>query len=94
MEIVIYANSKETQSLAKNSCREKCLGKNLATLFPFTPSVTAQKIKISKQWQKGLEISFYTSVPQIICYTAPEIWQVLDVIVIFRFGQFLALLPS
>ena len=49
MEIVIYANSKETQYLAKNSCREKCLGKNLATLFPFTPSLTAQKIKISKQ---------------------------------------------
>ena len=84
MEIAIYANSKETQSLAKNSCRQNCLDKSLATLFPFTP-LTAQKMKISKQWQKGLEISFYTSVPQIICYTVPEIWHVSDVIVIFSF---------
>ena len=56
--------------------------------------LTALKMKIPKQWQKGLEISFYTSVPQIICYTVPEIWQLSDVIVIFLFGQFLALLPS
>ena len=93
MEIVIYANSKETKSLAKNSCRQKCLDKNLATLFPFTP-LTARKMKISKQWQKGQEMSFYTSVPQIIYYTVPEIWHVSDVIVIFRFGQFLIVLPS
>ena len=94
MEIVIYASSKETQSLVKkNSCRQKCLDKSLATLFPFTP-LTAEKMKISKPSQKGMEISFYTSVPQIICYTVPEIWHLLDVIVIFRFGQFSALLPS
>ena len=38
--------------------------------------------------------SFYTSVPKImiICYTAPEIWRVTDVI-IFHFGPFFALLP-
>ena len=36
--LLIYANSKETQSLAKNSCRQKCLDKSLATLFPFTPN--------------------------------------------------------
>ena len=50
-------------------------------------------MKISKQL--GLEISFYTSVPKImiICYTVPEIWHVSDIIVIVRFGQFLALLP-
>ena len=29
----------------------------------------------------------------IICYTAPEIWRVTDVIVIFHFGLFFALLP-
>ena len=29
----------------------------------------------------------------IICYTVPEIWHVTDVIVIFHFGLFLALLP-
>ena len=29
----------------------------------------------------------------IICYTVPEIWCVTDVIVIFHFGLFFALLP-
>ena len=56
----------------------------------------AQKIKISKSWKKHLEISsFYTIVPKImiICYTVPEIWCVTDVIVIFHFGLFFALLP-
>ena len=45
--------------------------------------------------EKNLEIlSFYTSVQKImiISYTVPEIWHVMDVIV-FHFGQFLALLP-
>ena len=36
--LLVYTNSKETQSLAKNSCRQKCLYKILATLFPFTPN--------------------------------------------------------
>ena len=67
------------------------------TIFcPFT-SLTAQKIKISQKWKKYLEISsFYTIVPKtlIICYTVPEIWHVTDVIVIFHFGLFFALLPQ
>ena len=45
--------------------------------------------------KKCLEISsFYTSVPKImiICYTVPEIWYVMYVIVIFHFGLFFALL--
>ena len=94
METIIYASIKETQSLEKNSCTQKYLDKSLAISFPFTP-LTAQKMKISKQWQKGLEISFYTSVTKImiICYTVPEIWHELDVIVILRFGQFSALPP-
>ena len=29
----------------------------------------------------------------IICYTVPELWHVTDVIVIFHFGLFFALLP-
>ena len=29
----------------------------------------------------------------IICYTVPEIWCMIDVIVIFHFGLFFALLP-
>ena len=66
-----------------------------AIFCPFTP-LTAQKIKILKKWKKHLEISsFYTSVPKImiICYTVPEIWHMTDVIVIFHFGLFFALLP-
>ena len=30
----------------------------------------------------------------IICYTVPEIWRVMDVIFIFHFGLFFALLPQ
>ena len=66
------------------------------TVFsPFTP-LTTKKIKILKNWKKTLEISsFYTSVPKImiICYIIPEIWQVMDEIVILHFGLFFALLP-
>ena len=66
------------------------------TVFcPFTP-ITTQKIKTLKNWKKHLEIlSFYTSVPKIMirCYTVPEICHVTDVIVIFYFGLFFALLP-
>ena len=38
-------------------------------------------------------IILHTGVPKImiICYTFPEIWCVTNVIVIFRFGLFLAL---
>ena len=65
-----------------------------AIFCPFIP-LTAQKIKILKKWKKHLEISsFYTSVPKtmIICYTVPEIWRMTDVIVVFHFGLFFALL--
>ena len=58
--------------------------------------LTAQKTKISKKWKKRPEMSsFYTSAPKImiICYIVPEIWHVMDVIVIFHFGQFFALTP-
>ena len=47
--------------------------------------------------KKPLEISsFYTSVPKvmIICYTVPKIWCMMDVIFIFHFGLFFALLPQ
>ena len=49
-----------------------------------------------KKRKKQLQISsFYTGVPKtmIIDYTVPEIWHVTDVIVIFHFGLFFALLP-
>ena len=45
--------------------------------------------------KKHPEISpFYTSAPKIItvCYTVPEIWHMMDVIVIFHFGLYFALL--
>ena len=61
---------------------------------PFTP-VTDWKTKISKKWKKCLEISsFYTSVPKImiLCHTVPEIWRVTDLICIFHFKLFFALL--
>ena len=51
--------------------------------------------KILKKFKKCQEISFYTSVPKIMitCYTVPQIWHVTNVIVIFHFGLFFALLP-
>ena len=62
---------------------------------PFAP-LTAQEIKISKKWQQLIEIqSLYTSAPKIIiiCHTVLEIWHMTDVIAVFHFGQFFALLP-
>ena len=55
-----------------------------AVFCPFTP-VTARKMKISKKWKKYPEISFHTSVPNImiICYTVPERWHVTHVIFFF-----------
>ena len=39
--------------------------------------------------------SFHLSIPKIIiiCFTVPEAWRMTDVIVIFHFGLFFALLP-
>ena len=68
----------------------------LGHFFPFYPPLTAWKMKNSKKWKKCHDISsFYTIAPKImiICYIVPDIWQVTDVIVIFDFGLFFALLP-
>ena len=57
--------------------------------------LTAPKMKISQKWRKRLEISsFYTSAPKImiIGYIVPEIRHMTDVIAIFHFGIFFALL--
>ena len=65
------------------------------TFYPFTP-LTARKMKISKNWKKYLEISSsYTNVPKImiIGYTVPEIWWMMDVIIIFL-GYFLPFYPT
>ena len=55
---------------------------------------TKNKNKKTKK-KNYLEISsFDTSVLKImiVCYTVPEIWHMTDVIVIFQFGLFFALL--
>ena len=65
---------------------------NFLPIYP----IKTWKIKILKKWKQCVEISsFYTSVPKImiICYTVPEIWHMTDVIIIFHFGLFFALLP-
>ena len=67
----------------------------LLPLPPAPPSQQPEKYKFQNNEKKPLKIlSLYTSVQKvmIISYTFPEIWHVIDVIV-FRFGQFLALLP-
>ena len=65
------------------------------TIFcPFIP-LTAQKIKISKKWKKcPQDVIILHKCPKIMItwYTAPEIWGVTDVIVIFDFWLFFALL--
>ena len=65
--------------------------------FAVSPPSFPKKWTFKKNEKKNsLEISsFCTSVPKImiICYTVPEIWCVTDVIVIFHFGLFFALLP-
>ena len=67
------------------------LGSSLAIFCPFTPlKWKYHKIEKKKKKKKYLEISFYTSVPKImiIGYTVPEIWHMMDVIIIFL-GYFL-----
>ena len=68
---------------------------SLWTIFrPSTP-LTTQKIKILKKRKKHPDISFYKSVPKImiIYRTVTEIWRLADVVFVFHFGLFFALLP-
>ena len=71
---------------------------NFGRFFALLPLSKPEKSKFLKNGKKHLEIlSFYTNVPEIIiiCYTFPEILRVTDVIVIFHFWPFFALLsPS
>ena len=64
-------------------------------LCPFTFQTT-WKIKILKKWKKPYRHHNFTNVPKIIiiCYTIPEIGSMADVIFIFHFGLFFALLPT
>ena len=75
--------------------RMYCCFSFLAIFYRFT-RLTAWKMKISQKWKKQPEISsFYTSVRKIMIrgYTVPEVWHVTDVVFIFHFGLFFALLP-
>ena len=71
---------------------------SFSAIFCSSTPLTPQTMKISKKKKKkGLEIiSFYARVPKImiICYTVPEIWHVTDVIIIFNFRPFFAILPT
>ena len=77
----------------------KCTRQNFFVfLGHFLPFYSPNSLKNEnfKRMKKCLEISsFYTSVPKItiIGYTVPEIWYLTDIIVIFYFGLFFALLP-
>ena len=66
----------------------------LHNFLPFYPTNNPKNQKFLKM-KKHLAISsFYTIAPKIqICYTVPEIWCMTDVIFIFHFGLFFALLP-
>ena len=66
-----------------------------AIFCPFTP-LTCLKNENFKKMKKHLEISsFYKNEPKImiVCYTVAEIRHVTNVIIIFHFGLFFALLP-
>ena len=77
--------------------RMKLLLFMLGYFLPLYPhnSPKNEKFKKMKKMQKKEISSFYTCVPKlmIIRYTVPEIWHVKDVIVIFHFQLFFALLP-
>ena len=60
--------------------------------LPFYPT-NNQKNQNKEKWKKWLQIlPFYRSAPKIMISTVPEIWHMTDVIFIFHFGLFFALL--
>ena len=63
--------------------------------FALLPSKNAKNQNFEKIEKTPTDIIIYTSVPKIMImwYTFPEIWLVTDVIVMFHFGLFFALLP-
>ena len=68
---------------------------NIGPIFALLPNIKLKNQNFEKM-KNTLEISlFYTSAPEImiICYTVSEIWRVADVICIFHFGLYFAILP-
>ena len=67
----------------------------LGHLLPFYPTNNPKNQNFEKMKKKTLEVSScYTCEPKImiIFYTVPEIWSMTDVIFIFHFGIFFAIL--
>ena len=67
----------------------------LGYTFPFYPSNSPKNQNFKKKRKKCLEISSFCTTARkimIICYTVPEIWHKADVIGVFHFGLFFALL--
>ena len=64
------------------------------TIFcPFTP-LPAWKMKMSKKWKNAWIYHNFTQVYQTLwSQTVPEIWHVIDVLVIFHLGLYFLLLP-
>ena len=63
--------------------------------LPFYPLNNLKNQNFEKVIKRHVEISsFYATAPKImiICYTVPEIWHVTDVVIIFHFVLFFALL--
>ena len=83
-----------------NSWDMKCNRQNffviLGNFLPFYPPNSPKNENIKNE-KKPLEISLlYTNVPKIIIihYTVPEIWHVMDVIVIFILGYTFPFYPT
>ena len=72
--------------------RYNCYFSFWATFCPFI-SLTAQKIKISKNEKYACRYHHFTKVTKIMimCSTVLEIQHMVDVIVVFHFGKFFAL---
>ena len=99
LKILSFTKINDSHMMYGSSDME-CNGQNVLsfwTIFcPFN-SLTTQKIKILKKWKECLEISsFYACVPKIRIRwcTVPELWCLMDVIVISNFGLSFALLPT
>ena len=83
-----------SRDIARDGCN--CYFSLWAIFCPFTPMTSPKKEQIIENEKIYIYISlFYTFVLEImlICYTVPQILCVTDVIVVFHFGLFLALLP-